>query len=169
MAVKAIAKGVRISPRKVGVVAALVRGRSVEDALTILDHTPRRSALAVSKVIKSAKANADHNHNYKPATLADYRDFSVTPGPRLKRYRPAARGRALPVPAQDLAYPRDCGRRKREAKKPAAKKPKLPKLNQERGGQVMGQKVNPISACASRSIKTGAANGSPTSATMPSS
>jgi large subunit ribosomal protein L22 len=48
MAVKAIAKGVRMSPRKVGVVAALVRGRSVEDALVILDHTPRRSALAVS-------------------------------------------------------------------------------------------------------------------------
>ena len=42
MAVKAIAKGVRISPRKVSVVAALVRGRSVEDALTILEHTPRR-------------------------------------------------------------------------------------------------------------------------------
>lgn len=95
MAVKAIAKGVRISPRKVAVVASLVRGRSVEDALTILEHTPRRSALAVSKVIASAKANADHNHGYKPGTL-QITEITVTHGPRLKRYRPAAHGRALP-------------------------------------------------------------------------
>lgn len=95
MAVKAIAKGVRMSPRKVAAVAALVRGRSVEDAMTILAHTPRRSALPVQKVIASAKANADHNHNYKPATLM-ITEISVSPGPRLKRYRPAAHGRALP-------------------------------------------------------------------------
>lgn len=95
MAVQAIAKGVRMSPRKVGVVAALVRGRTVEDALTILEHTPRRSALPVEKVIKSARANADHNHDYKPATLV-IKEISVSHGPRLKRYRPAAQGRALP-------------------------------------------------------------------------
>lgn len=95
MAVQAIAKGVRMSPRKVSVVASLVRGRSVEDALTILDYTPRRSAVAVKKVIASAKANADHNHNLKPDTLRIV-EISVTAGPRLKRYRPAAHGRALP-------------------------------------------------------------------------
>lgn len=95
MPVQAIAKGVRLSPRKVAVVAALVRGRTVEDALIILQHTPRRSALAVSKVIASAKANADHNHGLKPSTL-QITEISVTSGPRLKRYRPAAHGRALP-------------------------------------------------------------------------
>lgn len=95
MSVQAIAKGVRMSPRKVGVVAALVRGRTVEDAVTILEHTPRRSALAVKKVIQSAAANADHNHNLKPGTL-NIVEISVTAGPRLKRYRPAAHGRALP-------------------------------------------------------------------------
>jgi large subunit ribosomal protein L22 len=95
MAVKAIAKGVRISPRKVGVVAALVRGRTVADALTILEHTPRRAAVPVRKAIQSAKANADHNHNVKPDTLK-ITAITVTPGPRLKRYRPAAHGRALP-------------------------------------------------------------------------
>ena len=95
MSVFAIAKGVRLSPRKVAVVASLVRGRSVEDALTILEHTPRRSALAVSKVIASAKANADHNHGLKPATLT-ITEISVTHGPRLKRFRPASHGRALP-------------------------------------------------------------------------
>jgi large subunit ribosomal protein L22 len=95
MAVKAIAKGVRMSPRKVGVVAALVRGRTVADALVILEHTPRRSAMAVQKTIMSARANAEHNHNFKPDTLKIV-EISVTSGPRLKRYRPASHGRALP-------------------------------------------------------------------------
>ncbi len=95
MPVKAIAKGVSISPRKVSVVAGLVRGRSVADALTILEHTPRRSALAVSKVIASARANAEHNHNYKPDTL-QITEISVTAGPRLKRFRPVSRGMAHP-------------------------------------------------------------------------
>jgi len=95
MEVKAIAKGVSQSPRKVGVVAALVRGRTVADALVILEHTPRRSATPVVKVIESAKANAVHNHNLKPDTL-EIVELTVTAGPRIKRYRPAAHGRALP-------------------------------------------------------------------------
>jgi len=94
MPVKATAKGVRISPRKVSPVAALVRGRSVSDALVILDHAPRRSSLAIKKLIESAKANASHNHDLKPATLM-IREISVSAGPRLKRIRPAARGAAL--------------------------------------------------------------------------
>lgn len=95
MPVQAIAKGVRMSPRKVGIVAQLVRGRTVADALVILEHTPRRTADAVRKVVASAQANADHNHNMKPDTLRIV-EISVTPGPRLKRFRPAAHGRALP-------------------------------------------------------------------------
>jgi large subunit ribosomal protein L22 len=95
MPVQAIAKGVRMSPRKVGVVASLVRGHTVADALTILEHTPRRSALPVRKVIESARANAEHNHNLKPDTLQII-SISVTAGPSFKRYRPAAHGRALP-------------------------------------------------------------------------
>lgn len=95
MPVKAIANGVRMSPRKVGIVAQLVRGRTVADALVILANTPRRSAEPVRKVIESARANAEHNHNYKPDTLHIV-SISVTPGPRFKRYRPAAHGRALP-------------------------------------------------------------------------
>lgn len=93
--VTAIAKGVRISPRKVSPVASLVRGRSVADALMILEHTPRRSATPVIKVIKSAQANADHNHNYKPETLKIV-EISVVPGPRSKRFRPVSRGMAHP-------------------------------------------------------------------------
>ena len=86
-------RGVRISPRKVAVVASLVRGRSVDDAITILEYTPRRAAGPVKDAIKSAAANAEHNHNYKPGTL-EITEISVTSGPRLKRFMPAARGRA---------------------------------------------------------------------------
>lgn len=121
MPVKAVAKGVRISPRKVAVVAALVRGRSVDDALTILDHTPRRSALAVRKTIASARANAEHNHNYKPATL-QITEISVTPGPRIKRFRPAARGRALPFQRKSSHIRVVVDGELREAKKTAVKK-----------------------------------------------
>jgi large subunit ribosomal protein L22 len=94
MTVIATSKGIRQSPRKVAVVAALVRGRNVADALTILEHTPRRSAKPVAETIKSARANAEHNHSFKPDSLT-ITEISVTPGPRLKRYRPATRGRAL--------------------------------------------------------------------------
>ena len=120
MAVTATAKGVRISPRKVAVVAALVRGRSVEDALTILGHTPRRSATAVEKVVKSARANADHNHGYKPATLI-ITEIGVTPGTRLKRYRPASHGRALPFERKTSHIRVVVDGDKREVKKPATK------------------------------------------------
>lgn len=120
MAVSAISKGVRMSPRKVGVVAALVRGRSVEDAISILDHTPRRSAKAVKETIKSAKANAEHNHGYKPTTLV-ITEISVTPGPRFKRYRPAARGRALPFERKSSHIRVVVDGEKREVKKTATK------------------------------------------------
>lgn len=95
MPVTATAKGVRMSPRKVGVVAALVRGHTVADALTILEHVPRRAATPVKKVIESARANADYNHKLKPDTLK-VMSISVTPGVRYKRHRPVARGSAHP-------------------------------------------------------------------------
>lgn len=120
MAVQAIAKDIRISPRKVGVVAALVRGRSVADALTILEHTPRRSAVAVRKVIESARANADHNHNLKPDTLHIV-SITVNHGQRIKRYRPAAHGRALPFQRRTSHIHVIVDGDQRIAKKPAAK------------------------------------------------
>lgn len=94
MAVKAELKSARISPRNAGVVASLVRGRSVADAIIILENTPRRAAKTIKKVIVSAKANAEHNHSLKPDSLI-IAEISIGHGPRYKRYRPAARGRAL--------------------------------------------------------------------------
>ena len=95
MAVNAYLKNARISPRKAAVVASLVRGRSVADALVILEHTPRRGALYVRRTIASAQANAEHNHNYRPDSL-QITEVSVTSGMRIKRIRPVARGQANP-------------------------------------------------------------------------
>jgi large subunit ribosomal protein L22 len=120
MSVNAINKSVRISPRKVGVVAALVRGRSVIDALTILDHTPRRAAVAVKKTVRSAQANAEHNHNYKPDTLF-ISEISVTTGPRFKRFRAAARGRANRYQHKTSHIRVVVDGEQRQVKKPAAK------------------------------------------------
>lgn len=99
MIITAKARNVGIAPRKVGEVVALIRGRSVEDALVILQHVPRKAALAVSKLVASAKANADNNHNMDAKTLQIV-EITVGPGMRLKRFRPASRGRALPYVRQ---------------------------------------------------------------------
>ncbi len=93
--VKAYAKGVDQAPRKVGLVAALVRGRTVVDALVILDHVPRRASQPVKKAIESARANAINNHSLDGSSLS-IDTISVTTGTRLKRFVPASRGRALP-------------------------------------------------------------------------
>ncbi len=93
--VRAYAKNVDQAPRKVGLVASLVRGRSVADAIVILNHTPKRAALPLIKVIESARANAVNNHGYDGKTLV-ISTLSVTTGTRLKRFNPASRGRALP-------------------------------------------------------------------------
>jgi len=95
LSVKSYAKGVDLAPRKVGIVASLVRNRTVADALVILEHVPRRSALPVKKAIESAKANAVNNHNLE-ATSLKISTITVTVGTRLKRFKPASRGRALP-------------------------------------------------------------------------
>ena len=128
--VLAVAKGVRMSPRKVGVVASLVRGRTVEDALVILANTPRRSALPVIKAIESAKANADHNHGLKPATLRIV-EITVNAGPRIKRYRPAAHGRALPFQRRTSHIRVVVDGEKREVRKPAASTAKVTSAKKE--------------------------------------
>lgn len=110
-----------MSPRKVAVVADLVRGRSVSDALVILSHTPRRSAVAVRKVIESAQANADNNHNLKPDSLK-ITEIRVSSGPSIKRFRPASHGRALPFLRRSSHIYVEVDGTARVAKKPATTK-----------------------------------------------
>jgi len=93
--VRSYAKGVDQAPRKVALVASLVRGRSVADAIVILNHTPKRPATAVRKAIESAAANAVNNHGFDGKSLV-ISTLSVTAGTRMKRFKPASRGRALP-------------------------------------------------------------------------
>ena len=90
-------KGIDSQPRKTNVVAALVRDRYVADAVVILEHTPRRAARAVLKAVESANANLLNNSKVSidPKTIRIARIF-VTSGTRMRRYKPASRGRALP-------------------------------------------------------------------------
>ena len=89
-------KGVDSQPRKTSVVASLARDRYVQDALVILENTPRRAARAVKKAIESANANLlQTGISIDPKTIRIAR-ISVTAGTRMRRYVPASRGRALP-------------------------------------------------------------------------
>lgn len=119
--VRAFIKGVDQTPRKVSIVASLVRGRTVADAMVILDHTPRRSALVVKKAIASAAANATNNHGLDSKTLV-ISTLSVTAGPRMRRFKPASRGRALPFEKKSSHILVEVSGAEKPKKKPAAKK-----------------------------------------------
>lgn len=90
---RAVARYVRLSPRKVRQVADLVRGKGVEEALAILRFTPKRASQVIAKVIRSARANAEHNYDMDADSLYIDRIF-VDEGPTWKRYQPRAMGRA---------------------------------------------------------------------------
>ena len=96
MKIKAVAKDVRISPRKVKLVADVVRGKKVEEALNILKFATTPAANAVAKVIKSATANAENNYHLEPSGLI-ITDIMTNEGHVFKRYRPQARGRVNPI------------------------------------------------------------------------
>jgi large subunit ribosomal protein L22 len=91
--VNAIAKYVRISPRKARQVVDLIRGKSVKEATYILKLTPRGAAPVVGKVLASAVANAENNNDMSADDLFVARAF-VDEGPTLKRFKPRAMGRA---------------------------------------------------------------------------
>lgn len=119
--VRAHIKGVDQAPRKLSLVASLVRGRTVADAVVILDHTPKRAALAVKKAIQSAAANAVNTHGLDAKTLT-ISTLSVTAGPRLRRFKPASRGRALPFEKKSTHILVEVAGLEKQVKKPAAKK-----------------------------------------------
>ncbi|MDI9540830.1 MAG: 50S ribosomal protein L22 [Bacillota bacterium] len=96
MEVRAVAKNVRLTPRKVRLVLDLIRGKDIEEALAILKFTPRAASPVIAKLVKSAVANATNNHNLVEDKLyikACYADEART----LKRWRPRARGSAAQI------------------------------------------------------------------------
>ncbi|WP_431810846.1 50S ribosomal protein L22 [Lysinibacillus capsici] len=93
---KAIARTVRIAPRKVRLVVDLIRGKQVGEAVAILRHTPKAASPVVEKVLKSAVANAEHNYDLDINSLVISEVF-VDEGPTLKRFRPRAQGRASAI------------------------------------------------------------------------
>ena len=96
MRVTATAKYIRISPRKVRLVTDLISGKPVEEAAAILRFLPNAAARDVAKVLKSATANAENNHNLSAEDLVIV-EARADEGPTIKRWRPRAQGRSFPI------------------------------------------------------------------------
>lgn len=96
MEAKAIAKYVRISPLKVNFICKEIRGKQVDEALTILRFTPKKGAKELEKVLNSAIANAENNLDLDRDSLYITEAYA-NDGPQLKRWRPRARGMAFPI------------------------------------------------------------------------
>jgi large subunit ribosomal protein L22 len=96
MEAKAIAKYVRVSTIKLQPVADLVRGKDLGEALTILKFTPGKGAEVIEKVVKSAAANAENNHEMNPDNLY-VAEVYANKGPTMKRWRAGSKGRAFPI------------------------------------------------------------------------
>jgi len=93
MEAKAVARYIRISPQKARLVADVIRGRNVEDAINTLRFMPKKGARILRKIVESAVANAGQNETIDVDTLYVKRIF-INGGPMLKRMRPRAMGRA---------------------------------------------------------------------------
>lgn len=96
MEARAYLRHARISPRKVQIVLDLIRNKPADLAMATLKHTPKAASELLIKLLASAAANAENNHNMDPNSLYVAECF-VTPGPTLKRIRPVAKGRAFRV------------------------------------------------------------------------
>jgi len=92
----ATAKYIRITPRKVKIVADLIKGQSLDDAYAILMYTPKAASPVLTKVLKSAEANAVNNNSLNRENLY-VADAYANPGPIIKRYIPRARGSASSI------------------------------------------------------------------------
>ena len=96
MEAKAVAKYVRISPRKVKPVTDLVRGKDINEALAILKFTPNKGAKALEKVVKSAVANAENNFDMAIEKLY-VSEVYANQGPTMKRWKAGSMGRASTI------------------------------------------------------------------------
>ncbi|RQD70180.1 MAG: 50S ribosomal protein L22 [Tindallia sp. MSAO_Bac2] len=96
MEARAIARHIRIAPRKAKLVADLVRGKKVDEALAILKFTPRGASPIIEKLLRSAIANAENNHSLDKEDLY-IAEIYANQGPTMKRFRPRAQGRATQI------------------------------------------------------------------------
>ena len=96
MQVRATARGVRVSPKKVRLILDTVRGKPVSEAMAILRFLPSPTARLVAKTVKSASANAENNYQMAPTSLRIVKIFADE-GPMMKRFRPRSRGRVSPI------------------------------------------------------------------------
>lgn len=96
MEARAYLRNARIAPRKVQIVLDLIRNKPVDIALATLELTPKAASLMVAKLLKSAMANAENNHNMNKDDLYVSECF-VCPGPIMKRVMPRAQGRAFRI------------------------------------------------------------------------
>ena len=96
MRVSATAKYLRGSTRKTRLVTQAIKGKKVEDATAILRFMPQKAAGEVARVLKSATANAENNHNLSAEDLV-IADAQAMEGPTIKRFQPRAQGRAFPI------------------------------------------------------------------------
>ena len=96
MRVSATAKYVRGSTRKANLIVAAIRGRPVEEATALLRFMPQHAARDVERVLKSATANAENNHNLAAEDLV-VADAQANEGPTIKRWRPRAQGRMFGI------------------------------------------------------------------------
>ncbi len=96
MEAKAVAKYIRIAPRKIRIVMDLIRGKNIGEAFAILKYTPKVGAEVIEKVLKSAVANAEHNNDLNVDKLYVAAAY-VDQGPTLKRIHPRSRGQAFKI------------------------------------------------------------------------
>jgi large subunit ribosomal protein L22 len=96
MEVRAVSKYLRVSAQKTRLVADMVRGKKVSDALTLLRFTPKKSGRLIAKTLRSAIANAESTHTLEADNLF-IKTIKIDQGPRLKRFRPRAMGRATRI------------------------------------------------------------------------
>lgn len=96
MEVRAVSKYLRVSAQKTRLVADMVRGKKVDEALVLLRYTPKKSGRLITKVLRSAMANAENTQSADVENLY-VKAIMVDQGPRLKRFRPRAMGRATRI------------------------------------------------------------------------
>ncbi|MBP2642098.1 MAG: rplV [Firmicutes bacterium] len=96
MEARAVARHIRIAPRKVRIVIDLIRGKNVNEAFAILKHTPKVASEVLQKVLKSAVANAEHNYDLNTDKLYVSTAYADQ-GPTLKRIHPRSRGQAFKI------------------------------------------------------------------------